>query len=95
MNSTTITIKCANGHVIAIDLAEETPDFEIIETEERGMGIEKHYEAIIDTACDECDESITVILEVWEYPEGVSNRQEITVDNGEVIDECDLWPFVS
>ena len=93
--NTTITIKCENGHVIVIDLEEVSPDFEVVETEEREMGVEKCYEAEFTETCDICEEEVTVKLSVWEYPEGVFNHQEITVDNGEVIDECDLWPFVS
>lgn len=93
--NTAITIKCQNGHIIVIDLEEVTPGFEVVETEEREMGVEKCYEAEITETCDTCEEDVTVNLSVWEYPEGVFNHQEITVDNGEVIDECDLRPFVS
>ena len=95
MNSTTITIKDNNGHIIVVDLEEEVPEFEVVETQERQMGVEKCHEANITATCDECEDEIYVTLDVWEYPEGVFNHQEITVDEGEVIDECDLWPLVS
>lgn len=95
MNSNTITIKDKNDHTIIIDLTEEAPVFEVVETQERPMGTEKHHEANVTATCNICDEDINVTLEVWEYPEGAFNHQEITVDEGEVIDECDLWPLVS
>ena len=95
MNSTTITIKDKNSHTVVIDLEEEVPVFEVVEAQERQMGVEKHHEANISVICDICEEEIDVTLEVWEYPEGVFNHQEITVDEGEVIDECDLWPLVT
>lgn len=95
MNSTTITIKCTNGHIIVVDLKKETPFFEIVETEERGMGVEKCHEATITATCGECEEDINITLDVWEYPEGVFNHQEILVEDGEILSECDLWPFVS
>ena len=95
MNSTTITIKDKNGHTIVVDLEDETPIFEIVETQERQMGVEKCHEATITVTCDECEEEINVTLDVWEYPENVFNYQEISVDNGEIIDECQLWQFVN
>lgn len=95
MNTTTITIKCNNGHTIVVDLEEEHPVFEIVETEERQMGVEKCHEASITANCDVCKEEIAITLNVWEYPEGAFNHQEISVDKGEVIDECELWPLVS
>ena len=91
----TITIKCNNGHVVDIDLDDENPVFEVVETIERNMGVEKCHEATITVYCDECDEEINLTLNVWEYPEGAFNHQEITLDEGEVIGDCDLWPLVS
>lgn len=90
MIKTTIKIQCNCGEVLTVDLDEVKPDWEIVETDEREMGVERLYEAMFDMDCNNCDETITITLHVWEYPEGFCNMDEILVDGGELIEGCSL-----
>lgn len=95
MSPTEIQIKCSNCEkYITIDLAENKPDWEIVEADEREMGTERLHEAIVPLICERCDEEITLTLHVWEYPEGFVNMQDIEVEGGELIQECDLEQFL-
>lgn len=91
---TEIKIILDNGKGITIDLAEEDLSWEIVETDEREMGVERLHEAIVEKEIEGLDEHLSITLHVWEYPEGFLNMQEIEVSEGEVIEECDLGQFV-
>lgn len=94
MKKTEIIIKCDCDKSITIDLAEQDLDWEIVETDEREMGVERLHEAIFDYECLECKNNITITLHVWEYPEGFSNMEEIEVEGGELENGCNLEDFV-
>lgn len=91
---TTIEIKCNCGETKIIDLAQQDLEWDIVETDEREMGMERLHEAVFDFDCEKCDEVITVTLHVWEYPEGFCNTDDILVDGGELIEGCDLDLFI-
>lgn len=61
-------------------------DFECIESSERSMGEENHYEAIEIFDCD-CGNQITARFEVWEYPIGVHNYDTVTLEGGELLEQ--------
>lgn len=94
MKPTEIQIECDCGENITIDLAEETLDWEVVDSDEREMGTESLHEAILYYDCQKCNNSITITLHVWEYPEGFFNMQDIEVDGGQLINECDLGQFL-
>ena len=94
MKKTDIIITCDCGKSITIDLAEQDLDWEIVETDEREMGVERLHEAIFDYACPDCKKNITITLHVWEYPEGFCNMDEIGVEGGELVNGCNLEDFV-
>lgn len=91
---TSMNIRCDCGQIITVDLANEELDWEIVETDEREMGVERLHEAMFYLDCNDCNDTITVTLHVWEYPEGFCNMDEILVDGGELVCGCDLGPFV-
>lgn len=89
-----ITIKLFNGIQHIINLDEEDLSWEIVETDEREMGVERLHEAVVEKEFDEQDTPTVIYLRVWEYPEGIVNMQEIEVEGGELVKECDLGQFV-
>lgn len=91
---TDIKIILDNGEKITIDLAKEDLSWEIVETDEREMGVERLHEAIEEKKIEGLKEHLSITLHVWEYPEGFLNMQEIEVSEGEVVEECDLGQFV-
>lgn len=93
-NNNMIKVKCICGEEIDIDLTDTNLSWEIVETDEREMGTERLYEAEYEVDCCNCNETVSITFHVWEYPEGVCNDQEILVDGGELIEECNLGGFV-
>ena len=91
---TDIKIVLPEGNTLTIDLSDEALDWEVVETDEREMGVERLYEAVLEKEVEGVDNSLEITLRVWEYPEGFANMQEIEVSEGDVIEECDLGQFV-
>ena len=94
MKPTEIQIECDCGEIITIDLSEESLDWEVVESDEREMGTESLYEAVLYYDCPKCNGTLTITLHIWEYPEGFFNMQDIEVDGGHLVDECDLGQFL-
>lgn len=87
--NTFIEIKTSQGTIRTIPLQKENIDWELVETDEREMGLERLYEYTEE--CDDIDGSpITITLRVWEYPEGVFNDDEIEVDGAELVKSSSL-----
>ena len=94
MTKTDIQIVLPSEKTITIDLKDEDLSWEIEETDEREMGVERLHEAILEKDIEGEDESLIITMRVWEYPEGFLNMQEIEVEGGELVEECDLGQFV-
>lgn len=92
-----ITLKCDTcSHVFDIDLSDYDVKWELVDTFDHGdnaMGIENHYEAMIDVECPICHDTICVKLNIWEYPVGAYNHQKIEVDGAEIVKACDISHF--
>lgn len=58
--------------------------------EERGMGPEYLHESQEMCNCPHCKRQIDIKLQVWEYPVGVFNMQNIDVDGGDLEESIDL-----
>lgn len=87
--NTFIEIKTSQGTIRTIPLQKENIDWELVETDEREMGLERLYE--YTEKCDDIDGTpITITLRVWEYPEGVFNDDEIEVDGAELVKSSSL-----
>ena len=91
---TDIKIMLPNNSTLDIDLSQEDLNWELEEIDEREMGVERMYEAVLEKEVNGLDQPLEITLRVWEYPEGVANMQEIELSEGEVIEECDLGQFV-
>ena len=94
MSSTEIQVESENGKILNIDLANEDLSWEVVETDDREMGVERLHEAILEYNDKDTDEPIVITLHVWEYPEGVSNMEDIEIEGGELIHDCYLGQFV-
>ena len=90
---TDIKIVLSNGDHLTIDLANEELFWEVVETDEREMGVERLHEAVIEKSVGDNNVTVLITLRVWEYPEGFFNMQEIEVEGGELEEECDLGQF--
>lgn len=61
---------CHNIHYIQYgDLGER----EFIESDDRGMDLERHWGLHSFFACEECGNDMEVNIDIWEYPEGCFN----------------------
>ncbi len=60
-------------------------DFQCVGGSERNMGIENQYVAEEYFEC-QCGNQINVYFEVWEYPEGVHNYDNIEIDGAELLE---------
>ena len=83
-----LKIKCSKcGHIITIDCSDLP--FEVVETEQREMGVEKTYSADYEIECPKCKNEISIKYDVWEYSEGVINNKNIEINGGTLIQECE------
>ena len=82
-------ITCTNcGHQNTFNCADLS--FGEIEGTPRGMGDEIHHNAEIDFECGSCGEPLQGTYDVWEYPTGAKNHEEIEVSNGTVTQNCTI-----
>jgi phage FluMu protein Com len=82
-----IRFKCDScGKINSYHKSDFVLDFDCTESNERGMGTENHYEAIEIFDC-ECDNEITAKFEVWEYPIGIHNYDNLSLDGGELLEK--------
>lgn len=61
-------------------------DFECVDGSERSMGEENHYEAIEIFNC-ECGNQIKATFGVWEYPVGIHNYDDLTLEGAELLEK--------
>ena len=63
--------------------------------DDRGMGPESEYESQESCICPNCGKQIDLTLQVWEYPMGCFNTQNIEIDGGEIEEPIDLSKYIS
>lgn len=84
-----LIIECSNcNEIIEIDT-----DLEAVSSDERSMGYEIEYEGIIEDSCPNCGNPLYIKISVWEYPEGVLNYNETTIDGANILEEPHFTPF--
>lgn len=91
---TNIKILLPGDKPLDIDLSQERLNWELEEIDEREMGVERLYEAVLEINVEGLDKPLEITLRVWEYPEGFVNMQEIELSEGDLVEECDLGQFV-
>lgn len=82
-----IEIQCLEGHLCRLVIHKDDLVWDLVEADEREMGTESHYEAVVQKECEECGSEVIVIFHVWEYPDGVYNDSEIEIENAKLISE--------
>lgn len=81
-----LKFKCNScGRIHKHNESEFDLEFECIGVSERNMGIENQYEAQEHFRCN-CGNDIEVRFELWEYPIGVHNYDNIEIDNAKLLD---------
>lgn len=80
-----MTVQCNQCGKIHTISAEDT-DFENSYGDERQMGTENGFTWEYTIDC-ECGNEIEIIYEVWEYPEGAFNNDNVTLNGGTLIDK--------
>jgi len=80
------------------ELFEVAPDdfyfnWENSYADDRGMGYEVEYESYEVCECPNCGKQIDLTLQIWEYPIGFINNQNIEIDGGEIESTIDLSPY--
>lgn len=86
-----LKLKCdVCNSIFEIDLDDYDLSWEVVESDERNMGTELHHQAQVELECPECEVAITLTLDVWEYPIGVFNLDEIEADGATVLGKCSL-----
>lgn len=81
-----LAFKCENcGRIHKYYESEVDLEFENIGGSERSMGVENQYVAEERFNCS-CGKDITAKFEVWEYPVGVHNYDNITLEGAKLIE---------
>lgn len=81
-----LRFKCNScGKIHSYHKSEFNLDFDYIESSERSMGPENHYEATEIFDC-ECGNQIEANFELWEYPLGVHNYDNLKLEGGEILE---------
>ena len=92
-----ITVKCDTcGHKFDIDIDNYDIEWELADSFDHGdnaMGEENHFEAVIEDECPVCHETFNVKLNIWEYPVGAYNYQDIEVEGADKVNACDISYF--
>ena len=64
--------------------------FDMINPNERPMGIESGYEWCFNYECETCSETIEGEYNVWEYPPGINSQAEINVDEANIVNKFQI-----
>lgn len=76
----TFSVTCDNCGTLH-DIPANEADFDTASTDERQMGVETGYSWESEFKCD-CGNDIDFTYEVWEYPAGAFNMDEIKINGG-------------
>ena len=93
-NSDDLIYKCGICHKKnTVPINELYLDFECVGGSERSMGEENQYKTEENLECSFCGNKINLLIEIWEYPVGAHNYDEISIDNGEIIQSPDFVSY--
>jgi hypothetical protein len=80
--------KCS--HETSISQDEIVLDFECVESDERNMGTENHYQAELLLECEHCMRPIEAVFNIWEYPVGIHNYDDVKLEGADLLE---VFPF--
>lgn len=91
-----ILIRCNNcGELFELGVDQLCFEWEGgVEDPDRGMGAEYKYESQEYCNCPYCDKQIDITLQVWEYPVGAFNMQNIEIEGGDIEETIDLSEYI-
>lgn len=90
-----LLIRCgACGELFELDADDLLFEWEGGVVDDRGMGYETEYESEEYCSCPNCEKQIDLTLQVWEYPMGVFNTQNIEIDGGDIEEPIDLSKYI-
>jgi hypothetical protein len=85
-------LKCGASYKHSCDILE----WSCVESHEREMEEENHYEASWEDTCSKCSNFMKITFHCWEYPPGVINTTDIDLEGVELIDnECPRCPDIT
>lgn len=91
-----ILVRCGTcGELFAFDAGDMNLEWEGGVVDDRGMGYEIEYESQESCLCPNCNKQIDLTLQVWEYPVGVFNTQNIEIEGGEIEEPMNLADYIS
>lgn len=95
MTGDAILVRCGTcGELFPFDAGDMNFDWEGGVVDDRGMGYEVEYESQEYCFCPNCNKQIDLTLQVWEYPVGVFNTQNIEIEGGEIEEPMDLSDYI-
>jgi len=81
-----IKYRCSTCRRVSMDVIDANDlEFETIDSFERGMGIERQYEASTEMMCPNCQNLIHVDVVGWEYPEGCPLAIDVDLDGAKLL----------
>ena len=91
-----LLIRCDDcGELFTLDTDELEFEWEGGVVADRGMGYESQYDSEHNIECPHCGNDIELKFQVWEYPMGAFNYQNIEIEGGEVEEPIDLSDYIS
>ncbi len=91
-----LLIRCDKcGELFVVDADDLEFEWEGGVVADRGMGDESQYDAENYVVCPHCGNDIELKFQVWEYPMGAFNYQNIEIEGGEVEEPIDLSEYIS
>ncbi|MDD4688106.1 MAG: PIN domain-containing protein, partial [Candidatus Cloacimonetes bacterium] len=81
-----INYRCSKCRRVSMDVIDANDlEFETIDSFERGMGIERQYEATTVIMCPNCQSIIHVDIVGWEYPEGSPLAIDVDIEGAKLL----------
>lgn len=92
----TLLVRCDTcGELFEVDPDDFNFDWDSSYADDRSMGCEMEYESYEVCECPNCRKQIDLTLQIWEYPVGIINYQNIEIDGGNIESTIDLSPYFS
>ena len=96
LTNDSLLIRCDNcGELFPLNSGDLEFNWEGGVVDDRGMGYEMQWDSHEYCNCPHCDHDIELTLQVWEYPMGAFNYQNIEIVGGEIEEPIDLSDYIS